>query len=171
MMSLATDSPRLDAMARELARLEQANRWWRRSTVLALLAMTAIGLMGQVMPPSRVLEVEQLLLRDTTGRIRVSLSTLEDDAIVLTFRDRLERDRLAIGLLPEGAPLVSLYDEHRRRRAAFGVLDTDAPQLSLYGKDGTSRAHLALHDDGPRFVGLSADGTVLWEKPSARALP
>lgn len=171
MMSLAIASPRLDAMARELARLEQANRWWRRSTVLALLAMTAIGLMGQVMPPSRVLEVEQPLLRDTTGRIRVSLSALEDDAVVLTFRDRLERDRLATGLLPEGAPLISLYDEHRRRRAAFGMLDADAPWLSPYGKDGRSRAHVALDDDGPRFVGVSADGTVLWEEPSARALP
>jgi hypothetical protein len=170
-MSLATDSPSLDAMARELARLERANRWWRHSAVLALLALAAIGVMGQVTPPSRVLEVEQLLLRDTTGRIRVSLSALEDDAIVLTFRDRLERDRLAIGLLPGGAPLASLYDDHRRRRAAFGMLDADAPWLSLYGKDGRSRAHLALDHDGPRFVGVSADGTVLWEEPSARALP
>lgn len=148
MMSLATDSTRLDAIARDFARLERANRRWRRSAVLALLALIAVGVMGQVTPPSRVLEVEQLLLRDATGRIRAALSALEDDAIVLTFRDRLERDRLA-----------------------FGMLDTDAPGLSLYGKDGTSRARLALDDDGPRFVGWSADGTLLWEEPSARALP
>lgn len=171
MMSLTTDSTRLDALACQIARLEQANRWWRRFAVLALLALTTIGVMGQVTPPSRVLEVEQLLLRDATGRIRVALSALEDDAIVLTFRDSLERDRLAIGLLAEGSPLVSLYDEHRRRRAALGMLDTEAPGLSLYGKDGTSRARLAVDDDAPRFVGLSADGTVLWEEPSSRTLP
>jgi hypothetical protein len=127
--------------------------------------------MGQLTPPSRVLEVEQLLVRDAAGRIRVALNVLEDDAVILTFRDRLERDRLAIGLLPEGSPLVSLYDEHRRRRAALGMLETNAPGLSLYGRGGTSRARLAIDDDAPRFVGLSADGTVLWEEPSARALP
>jgi hypothetical protein len=171
MMSLATDSTRLDAIAREIARLERGNRWWRRSAVLALLALTTIGVMGQVTPTSRVLEVEQLLLRDAAGRIRVALNVLEDDAIVLTFRDRLERDRLAIGLLPGGSPLVSLYDELRRRRAALGMLDTNTPGLLLYGKGGTSRARLAVDDDAPRFVGLSADGTVLWEEPSARRLP
>lgn len=164
-MHQAIDSSRLDAMAAQLARLERANRWWRRSAALALLAITMIGLTGQVMPPSRVLEIEQLLLRDASGRIRVALSALDDESIVLTFRDRLERDRLAIGLLPEGTPLMSLYDEHRRRRAAFGMVDTHAPGLILFGEDGTSRARLALEDDAPRFVGQSADGTVLWETP------
>ncbi|MDP3766757.1 MAG: hypothetical protein Q8S13_01965 [Dehalococcoidia bacterium] len=164
-MHQAIDSSRLDAMAVQLARLERANRWWRRSAAFALLAITMIGLTAQVMPPSRVLEIEQLVLRDASGRIRVALSALDDESIVLTFRDRLERDRLAIGLLPEGAPLMSLYDEHRRRRAAFGMVDTHAPGLMLFGEDGTSRARLALEGDAPRFVGQSADGTVLWEMP------
>jgi hypothetical protein len=170
-MHQATDSSRLDAIAVELAHLEQTNRRWRRSATLALLALAMIGLTGQVMPASRVLEVEQLLVRDASGRIRVSLSALDDESIVLTFRDRLERDRLAIGLLSEGTPLLGLYDEHRRRRAAFGMLDGNAPGLSLYGKDGTSRARLVLEDDRPRFVGQSSDGTVLWETPSPKVGP
>lgn len=165
------DSSRLDAMAGEVARLEHVNRWWRRSALLCLMALAAIGVTGQVWLPSRALEVEQLVLRDASGRNRVTLSILEDDAVVFTFRDRLERVRLAIGLVPDGSPVVSLYDEHRGRRAAFGMLDGDAPGLSLYGKDGTSRARVGLEDDRPRFVGTSADGTVLWEKPSSGTLP
>ena len=170
-MHPATDSSRLDAMAAQLARLERAHRWWRCSATLAVVALTIIGLTGQVMPPSRVLEVEQLLLRDASGRIRVSLSALDDESVVLTFRDRLERDRLAIGLLPEGAPLVGLYDEHRRRQAAFGMVNTHVPGLVLFGKDGTSRARLTVEDDAPRFVEQSADGTVLWETPAPNVTP
>lgn len=165
-----TESARLDAMARQLARLEQANRWWRRAALLAFLVLPTVGLMGQVVPPPRMLEAEQLLLRDVTGRIRVSLGALDDDAVVLTFRDRLERDRLAIGVLPDGTPLVSLYDEHRRRRAAFGIIEADGPGLFLYSKDGESRVRLSL-DDEPRFVGVSRDGTVLWKEPSSGAQP
>jgi hypothetical protein len=138
---------------------------------LGLLALAMIGLTGLVMPPSRVLEVEKLLVRDASGRVRVSLSALDDESVVLTFRDRLERDRLAIGLFSEGAPLLGLYDEHRRRRAALGMIDGNAPGLSLYGKDGTSRARLMLEGDLPRFVGQSSDGTVLWETPSRKVEP
>lgn len=166
----ATASARLDAMARELARLEQANRWWRRATLLASCVLTAVGVMGQVASPPRTLEAEQLLLRDVTGRVRASLGALDDGAVVLTFRDRHERDRLAIGVLPDGTPLVSFYDERRRRRVAFGMLEGDAPELSLYGKDGASRVRLSL-DDEPRFVGVSRDGTVLWKEPSSGAQP
>ena len=167
-MHQAIDSSRLDAIAAELAQLKRANRRWRRSATLAVLVLAVIGLMGQVMPPSRVLEVERLLLRDASGRIRVSLGALDDESVVLTFRDRLERDRLAIGLLPEGAPLVGLYDEHRRRRAAFGMLDADLPGLLLFGEDGTSRVRRTREDDSPRFGGQAADGAVLWETPSPK---
>jgi hypothetical protein len=130
----------------------------------------SVGLMGHVVSPPRILEAEQLLLRDVTGRIRVSVGALGDDAVVLTFRDRLERDRLAIGVLPDGTPLVSLYDDHRRRRVAFGMLEADAPGLALYGTDGASRVRLSL-DDEPKFVGVSRDGTVLWKEPSSGAQP
>jgi hypothetical protein len=51
------------------------------------------------------------------------------------------------------------------------MLDTDAPGLSLYGKDGTVRARLTLEEDAPRFVGLAADGMLLWEEPSAKVRP
>lgn len=170
-MHQATDSSRLDAIETELAYVKRTNRRWRCSATLALLALAMIGLTGQVMPPSRVLEVEQLIVRDASGRIRASLGALDDESIVLTFRDQFERDRLAIGLLSEGTPLLGLYDEHRRRRAAFGMLDGNAPGLSLYGKDGTSRARLMVEDDRPRFVGQSPDGTVLWETPSPKGAP
>lgn len=171
-MAATDDPPTLEALARQLDGLERANRWWRRAAGLAALGLAAILLSGQAAPPARSLEVEQLLLRDAAGRVRVALRVLDNDAIVLTFRDRLERDRLLLGLLPDGLPLLSLYDEHRRRRAALGMLDADAPALALYGSDGTSRLRLAL-DQGntPRFLGVSAEGSVVWEQPAGAALP
>lgn len=143
----------------DLRALRRANERWRRLSMLAFLALAVVLLTAAVMPRPAVLEAEQLLIRDASGRVRVAVKPL-DGATILTFRDHLERDRLALGVLDDGTPVLSVYDGERRRRLALGVLAADSPGLRLYGKDGVPRLTLVIaRDDRPALQLTASDGS------------
>jgi hypothetical protein len=146
-------------LAAALARLERTNRRWRQLVTLGLLGLSFVVLTAQASPAPSLLEAEQFVIRDVSGRVRLAIKPLDGGAVVLTFRDELERDRLAVGLLGDGSPILSFYDEHRRRRLA--VLGPESPGLLVFGRDGTTRASLAMHtDDSPALELSGKDSTV-----------
>ena len=78
-----------------LGRLERENRRLKRAGLLGLAVIAAVMLMGQVRP-TRVLEAEAFILRDSTG---TALAGLEVDS--------------------DGYPRFGLYDRNGKARIDF----------------------------------------------------
>ena len=62
----------LDTPTQRLDRLERENRRLKFAGAILLLALAAVGAMGQVLPKAvpKVVEAERFLLRDARGRVR-----------------------------------------------------------------------------------------------------
>ncbi len=151
------DESILDTLMQRLDRLERENRRLKVAGAILLLALAAVGAMGQVLPKAvpKVVEAERFVLRagqnalfpDTRGKIRASLGTdlLGTPALELDDQNEKAVARLAIVL---GTPTLTLYDQNGKVRA---VLD-GTPDLSLYGQNGKGRASLSVDTSGPSLV-------------------
>ncbi len=153
--------PTLETLAGRLVRLERENRLWKLGGMLAL----AVAVMGQT-PPSRVVEVDKLVLRDAHGRER-GLLHVGPSGPALQLLDEQGRQRVSLeaGESREGAGLpatLSLMDWDGRKRVSLGSglgrlfgKEVGGEGLTLAGPDGKTtlslasipdRTHLTLFD-------------------------
>src|SRR5437867_1634215 len=85
--------------------LERQNQRLRRTLWLSVCVFAgAFVLTGQT-PSKRIVEAEQFVLRDSSGKARAELTML-DSGPSLTFRDSQGTARVAMALGPEGPGLV-----------------------------------------------------------------
>lgn len=131
------NQPTLEPLIQRLDRLERDNRRLRRTATLLLLGGLAVVLMGQA-PVDRVtanavvtrtLEVQSLVLRDATGKVRVLLESETTGPVTMTVADKEGRERLALGVGPAGGVGVVFRDKEGTVRAAMGVGPAGRPYL------------------------------------------
>src|SRR5207249_11355005 len=101
----------LETVTRRLDRLEGENRWLKGLTLMLLLAVAAMGLMGQTAPhrPLRALEAEEFLLRDSRGQVRASLGTTQNPSatgLQIHNANGKPRTRLTLELKDGGARIL-----------------------------------------------------------------
>jgi len=134
-MTLQTPDTR--AVLERLERLERQCRRLKQTGLIGLTAIAALVLMAQATPKSRTLETQELVLRDSSGKLRASFGAYRDgpnltlngeggekltelvsgrDGSALTFFNRV------------GLPQTTL----RADKAYFG--------LEIYSQDGKSRS-------------------------------
>jgi len=119
----ATD---MESLGKRLSRLERENRWLKRIGGITLLGVAAVVLMGQAAPRkvTKVIEAEEFILRDGTGKVRARLGSAAD-----------------------GSPGLELLDEKENARAVLGhsaleymrtntIVQRPASSLVLFDKDG-----------------------------------
>ncbi len=107
--------PILNTLTQRLDRLERENRRLKLVGAILLVALAAVGAMGQVLPKAvpKVVEAEQFIVRDTKGKIRASLDVVS------------------------GVPGLDLLDQNEKTRARLAVAAGDgAPNLDLFDRDG-----------------------------------
>ena len=150
-----------------VARLERAQRRWRRLAAGAVLGLAAVARMGQK-PAPRVGEAERFLLKDAAGRTRAELVVDGEQSVALRFRDADTMPRLSIGT-ENGASVVVLNEQGGRVRAGLVTLPQGSPALTFYDSNGKTRAELALAREGaPALTFTDRDGFLAWKTPNER---
>ena len=81
-MATLTLSPDYSVLLGRLKRLECESRMMKRLGALILIAMSALILTGQTSKNSS-LDVNNLVIRDASGNVRIELGTLEDHSPIL----------------------------------------------------------------------------------------
>jgi hypothetical protein len=86
--------------------LRMTPRTLMQGLLLAGLAIGTLGLFNAAWPGSagRVVEAERFVLKDTSARVRVELTVLEDGSPTLGLFDRNGVPRALLGLAPDGTP-------------------------------------------------------------------
>lgn len=128
------DEHPMDTVVQRLARVERENRRLKRLGGLMLLGFTAVVLMGQT-KGARVVEAEKFVLRDPTGKVRASLSTLPDSSVGFAI---LSADGKSLSLSAEGDGTMGLtmYDKSKKLRAEIFTLADGSGGLALYDASG-----------------------------------
>lgn len=178
-------------LEQRLERLERENRRLKRAWLAALAVIVALVLVGtgpSPPEPTKVIEAEKLVLRDTVGTIRavlgpgelgglyhltlfdmngkelVGLGTALDQAVLL-FNDSHRKTRAEIRVL-HGTPTLTLYDETGKSRAWLGIAPDGSAALRLYAPDGITRGVMRVGANAVPALGLlERDGKVIWSAP------
>lgn len=106
-----------------IEKLERENRRMKRIVALAALIGGSLLLMGQA-KPSRTVEAESFLLRDSQGGLRATLDMWHE------------------------APMLRLYDKSGVARAWLSVMGNGEPGLTFYDAAGNQMVMLSAVKDG-----------------------
>lgn len=182
-------NPRLDQLESELKgvrRVARRDRW----TVIGLavvLALLAIGRLGQLSGATETLRVKQLLIQDEHGNIRanlsssgldlyggmdkpsLSLSTVGDCALL--YLKTKGRSGVFLSATLDGSQSLSLFDQKGNDRVVLRAAN-DESGLQLSDENGKRRAMLGVQGKarGPlNGAGLSlfdAEQQAFWQSPA-----
>ncbi len=146
--------PILNTLTQRLDRLERENRRLKIAGAILLLALAAVGAMGQVLPKAvpKVVEAERFVVRDTKGKVLATLGTEASGLPALVLSDQNGKRRAGLFVLADGEPHLGLFDQNEKRRAVLAVLADGAPALFLADQNGKDRAGLVLDTSGPSLV-------------------
>lgn len=135
--------------------LERQNRRLRRSLGGVVLATFAIVAVGAKAPASRVLEAEQLLIRDANGHTRAILGIdPASRATGLAILGPSGARRIGVGVKSDGTAGIALSDESGDLRAGLATTPAGKATVSLYDEEGSIRAGLGVVEDGTPRLGL-----------------
>ncbi len=145
----AMNEPTLDTLTQRLDRLERENRRLKLAGVILLLALAAVGAMGQMIPRAvpKVVEAERFVLRDTRGKILATLGT-EASGTSLSVYDQNGKPRAGLSVIADGAPVLVLFDQNGKDRAGLVLGADGTPALALLDQNGKRRAVLSTLVDG-----------------------
>lgn len=175
---MTSQTPDTQVFLERLERLERQYRRLKRTGVTGLTAIAALVLMAQATPKSRMLETQELVLRDSSGKIRASFGAYRGgpkltlngeggeklaelfsgpDGSALTFFNQvglpqttLRADKTYFGL--------GIYspDGKSEQAGLFGGQAT--PMLALLDQHHKPRAVLSMEPAGPQLVLTDDDG-------------
>ncbi len=169
--------PSLEALAQRLECVERVNRRLKRAGAAVAVGIVALLLMGQTLPKRRVVEAQEFVVKDDSGRVfarlgsqaglpsltlfdknqtpRVTLDLAPDDGLHLSFVDKAGRLRAGIFTAQNGDPGIFFADKAGKVRISIEVSKNDTPRLDLSDKEGKSRAQLIILEDGQPVLRLS----------------
>ena len=158
------NEPTMDSLVKRLDLMEHQNRRLKRIGALVLVGITAMVLMGQAKPnkEAKVIEAEEIIIRDKDKQIRVSISSLgihvlNAEEVTSVFSDGItlgtRKLRLIVLSNTSTGPSLSLVDRQGNIRAILGA------SLEMTGTGAVTRraeSSLALFDQ---------KGEVIWQAP------
>jgi len=166
-----------------VAALERQNRRFRQVGFAILLPAMAALLMGQA-APTRVVEAQDFILRDTTGRIRARLGLwtaepsfalydssghvrvlIDGTGPAVRLVDANAIPRLSMTVNSSSASF-SVNDTGGRLRADLGISDSqNAAGVSFYDEKGIGRAGIGYGAANGPYV-VDANGKPFWTAPN-----
>jgi hypothetical protein len=186
---MTSQTPDMQAVLERLERLERQYRRLKRTGLATLTAVAALVLMAQATPKSKTLEAQELILRDSGGKLRASFGAYRDGPRLTLYGEngKKQTELLAssdgssehyAGLViynSEGKVQASLrriqtgtgldfVDQHGKARATLCLLAT-GPQLVLTDDDGKPRLGMLVRDGSPLLQAEDANGKVTWSAP------
>jgi hypothetical protein len=145
----------LAGVAVRLDALERQNRRLRRVLGGASLAVFAIVAVGATAPAPRVIETEQVLIRDANGRTRAILGIdRASHSAGLVVLGASGARRIGVGVKSDGTAGIALSDERGDLRAGLATTPAGKATVSVYDENGSIRAGLGVVEDGTPRLGL-----------------
>jgi hypothetical protein len=155
--------PTLDTLTRRLDRLERENGRWKQAVRLLLLGIGAVMVMGQVLPKSGTLTTESLMVVDSTGTTRATLSAREGIP-VLAFFDGNGKARATLQVQPDGSPVFALVTGDGTGGLWLSV-NNGKPLLDAGDNDRKNRVFLGLTKEGNPGSAMVSNGKIIWKAP------
>jgi hypothetical protein len=129
--------PTRDTLTTRLERLERENRRSKRTTLVILVGIAAAALVGQAARPTKSLEAEEFVLRDSRGQVRASLGTTQNSSTtVLQIHAENGKPRARITVSSDGTSSLEVMDAGERVRVLLGVKDNGSPRIWLGNDTG-----------------------------------
>ena len=138
---MSSQAPTLHCLIQRVERVEKQNRSLRITGLAILLMGFTTLLMGQAAPENEAIEVEEIILRDESGHVRVLMSAVRGEPR-LSFFDTNEQSRAVLTLVDE-EPRLLLLDAQGKQRAGLAVLKEE-PELALLDRNERRRVWLSL---------------------------
>jgi hypothetical protein len=151
---MRSDIPELHAILERVGKLEAQNRRLRWGSVAILALLSAVILMGQAAPSSRVIEAERFILKDNDGNVRGWMGTIGKGS------------ELSLGNV-NAQPMMRLIvstdssDLHffGSRKSGMNLgLDSGNPDVSMMGAEGNGGARITFGKNGPALTLEDAKG-------------
>jgi hypothetical protein len=146
-----------------LERLEGESTWIKRIGLAASLLATCVFIVGQARP-TRIVDADKFVLRDSSGRMRASLGMVLNGPS-LNLYDADGKSRVELGALP-GQTALLIMDEKGKMRAALGS-GGDHQALTISDVTGSERVVVDVNGNRPGLVFLDAKTSVIWSAPNS----
>lgn len=170
---MQSHDPTVQALTERVAKLEAQNRRFRKAVTVALVAASAVAVMGQV-PTSRTLEAKEFVLKDTSGTVRARLSVDTANGPTLTFyRDKIH---ISASLAGGDEPFLTLWRAGTNEQVVLGAnrtftglgiyekeirvglsVQNGSPGIELYDESGKPQVSIEAGKDGD-FILLGEAG-------------
>jgi hypothetical protein len=139
----------MDRLLVRLERVELDNRRLRRNlaAVVALGAVVAVGAVVISGLVARVVEADNIILRNAKGESVARLGVTKDGSASLGFYDPAHKLRMLFGLSGTGLPVLGLYDSEEKQRMTFALGNDEMPRVMLSDAQKV-RAQIALQRNG-----------------------
>lgn len=168
---MQTSNSDLQSLAARVEKLEKQNRLLKRAGLALLLIAAALVMMGEARP-TRTLEAQSFIVRDSTGIKRLELG-MDNASPTLRFFDTHGKTRIDLAessnALASG-PRIELSGEQDRVRLSLGLI-REQPQIIVNDAQGFS-AQLGSTPDlvnvrtgAASLIMWDKDGKVLWLAP------
>lgn len=134
----------------QLARPERKIHRSRQVWTLVFLAVVTLVIMQQanVSKIPKVIEAESFILRDTTGKIRATLSIDSNGNPELTLKDKEQRVLTQLHFSQWGEPRLNLIHKNGKAIVNLGVGADASTGLALTHTDGRFGAMLGVDSKG-----------------------
>jgi hypothetical protein len=187
------DTSMIPTLLERLEKLERSNRRLKLAGLALVVALAAIGVMGQARPPLQTVEAQEFVVKDAGGVVRARLGASQSAASLNLFHEggraslvvsggRGQGAHLAVadaagkvkGLLLLSPETVGLYlspvdatGPPKSPRVVFEVLNQGTGGFAFYDRNGQTRMLLgAVADDGSSTaIILDASGKPAWKAP------
>lgn len=138
-----------------LEKLERENRWLKRGGMAAVALASLVVILGMASPAPQTLTAHQILLTDSSGRVRMKLSAVGRKFPFLSFYGPGDRTMLSLeGGGPQ--PGLAIHDVSGKTRILLGGL---SPDLSFYNGAGDTTVSLD-GSLGPRLMLFDSAGNL-----------
>jgi hypothetical protein len=166
-----TSTPDLQSLAARIEKLERQNRLLRGAGLALLLLPVALVAMGQARP-TRTVEAEEFVLRDSSGTKRAALQLTRTEPFEipeavpplkvpagvsanLTLYGEKGEIRAVLGAAPLASALA-FYGYDGNPHVTIGNLGGETPTLNM--RSGDNKAEVTVDRNGPQFDLMDNDG-------------
>jgi len=172
----------IQALTERVAKLEAQNLRYRKAGIAALVVASAMALMGQART-SRVLEANELVIKDNSGAVRARLSVDATNGPTLNFYG--EKNFISASLVGGDEPFLTLNRPGTNEQVVLGVnrsfyglgvyekeiraglsVQHGTPGIELYDESGKPRVAIEADKKNGEFITLGGtagkESAMLW---------
>ena len=151
---MASETLDLNPVLKRLSKLERQNQQLKSMGIVALVAFSAIFLMGQMAPFPHIVEAQKFILKDKAGNVRGWIGTIGKGSELSLGNDNAQ-PMMRLVVSTDSSDLH--FYGNRKSGMNLGV-DSGIPDISMAGAEGNGAMRITFHESGPNLILEDANG-------------